>query len=95
MGRMKFFSLFGDLTIKPAPGKKVIPAKDFESLLDAEKVLQKVDESVAAHHAEMIKESEKIKAQAAKRGWGGDSFRFSSTFLLPASFFGGPSPKRV
>ena len=39
---MKYFSLISGKEVRPAPGKKTIPAKEFSTLHDASEILETV-----------------------------------------------------
>lgn len=59
---MKFFSLLSGQEVHAAPGKKVIPAKEFSMLVDAEEIL-------AQAKAEVIKEAKRVKEEAYQEGF--------------------------
>ena len=58
---MKYFSLFSGQEVHPAPGQKIIPAKEFSVLKEASEVLHAVKEE-----AEEFKRTTALEAEAAK-----------------------------
>jgi type III secretion protein L len=66
---MKFFSLISGKEVRPAPGKKIIPAKEFSTLEEASHILKAVQEDAAEFRAETAVEAEKIKELAFKEGF--------------------------
>jgi type III secretion protein L len=65
----KFFSFIHGGAVDIAPETKVIPAKDFSTLLDAKGVLKKVQEDAIAYRKEVIDECEKLKEKARQEGY--------------------------
>lgn len=65
----KFFSLLKKGTLHLAPNKKVIPAKELETLLDAKEILKTVQEEAKEYRKEVAAECEKLKEQAKKEGY--------------------------
>ncbi len=66
---MKFFSLFFGKEVRVAPGKKVIPGKEFSTLEDAHEILKTVKAEAVVFKQEAVKEAEAIKEQAFKEGF--------------------------
>lgn len=66
---MKFLTLLTDGEIRPAPGKKVIPAAEFSQLLDAQELLAKAVEDAAAYRKQMAEEAEKLRQKAIEDGF--------------------------
>jgi type III secretion protein L len=65
----EFFSLIHGSEVHLAPNKKIIPAKEFETLLNAKDVLKKVQEDAHEYREEVMKECEALKEQAQKEGY--------------------------
>lgn len=65
----KCFSLIHDGKIHIAPNKKVVPAKELQTLLEAKDVLIKVKDDSTQYRKEVAEECEKIKEQAHKEGY--------------------------
>lgn len=65
----KFFTLIHGDTVHRAPNKKVIPAHEFSTALDAVEVLEKVKQDAEKYKLEITSESEKLKEQAQKEGF--------------------------
>lgn len=65
----KFFTLLSGQQVRTAPGKKVIPAKEFSSLEKADKLLKEVKKEAAAYKKECLIEAETIKEQAFQEGF--------------------------
>jgi len=66
---MKFFSLLSGKEVRPAPGEKRIPAKEFTVLAKAGEILSTVKKEANAYKRDIAAESEKIKEQAFKEGF--------------------------
>jgi type III secretion protein L len=66
---MKFFSLLSSAEVRLAPGKKVIPAKEFSTLQSAAEILETVQAEAEVFKKENVIEAEKIKEQAFKEGF--------------------------
>jgi len=66
---MKFFSLISGKEVRAAPGKKVIPAKEFSTLEEANDILKIVKQEAAAFTQETAIEAEKTKEQAFQEGF--------------------------
>lgn len=65
----KFFSLISGKEVRVAPGEKIVPAKEFETLENANEILKTVKAEGFAYRQEVAKESEKIKEQAFQEGF--------------------------
>lgn len=65
----KFFSLFSGEQVRIAPGKKVIPAKQFSSLKSANEIVKTVKEKAELFKQETAIEAEKIKEKAFEEGF--------------------------
>ncbi len=65
----KFFSLLTSKEVHMAPGKKIVPAAEFSTLLDAKTLLETVQEEAENFKQENAKEAEKIKEQAFEEGF--------------------------
>jgi type III secretion protein L len=66
---MKFFSLISNQQVSIAPGKKIIPAKDFSSLKKASELLKTVKEEATEYRKEVAIECEIIKDKGYKDGF--------------------------
>ncbi len=66
---MKFFSLLSGEEVHPAPGKKVVPAKEFSTLKDAAEILEKVQHDAENYRREIVVETEKLKEQGFQEGF--------------------------
>jgi type III secretion protein L len=66
---MKYFSLISGKEVHPAPGTKVIPAKEFSTLISASELLPMVQREADEYRKEVVEESEKIKAAAFQEGF--------------------------
>ncbi len=66
---MKFFSLVYQGDLHTAEGKKVLPAEDFSTLMQASEVLEKVREEARAFRQELKKEAASRKEQASQEGF--------------------------
>lgn len=66
---MKLFSLLSGEAVHPAPGTKVIPAKEFSTLHKAAELLAKVEEEVSLFRKESAEEAEKTKEAAFEEGF--------------------------
>ena len=65
----KFFSLISTQEVHLAPGEKILPAAEFSTLLDAQKILEKVKEDAEIFRRDTALESEKIKEGAFQEGF--------------------------
>jgi type III secretion protein L len=65
----KFFSLIYGDTIHVAPGKKVLPAQSFSTLLEAFEVLERIQKDAEQYRLEVVKECEQLKEKAEKEGY--------------------------
>lgn len=77
----KLFSYIfsGDLHL--SSNEKVIPAKDFSSLMDAEEVLTKAIENAKEKHALVEKECEDLRKKAQEEGFQEGLIQFNSHLL--------------
>lgn len=78
----KFFSLIHGDEIHLASDKKVIPAKELQTLLKAKDVLKKVDEDAIKYREEVTKECELLKEQAQKEGYEAGFQEWANHILL-------------
>lgn len=69
MNKRKFFSLIYGNTTHIAPKTKVIPAEEFSTLLDAEGVLQQIQEDADKYRNQVVAECEEIKEHARQEGF--------------------------
>jgi len=65
----KFFSLLSGKEVRVAPGRKVIPEKEFSSLQTAHELLEKVQKEAEAFRKMTVEEAEKIKELAFQEGF--------------------------
>lgn len=65
----KFFSLIDGRMIKKAPGKKIIPEKEFSKLLDGKELSEQVKKDGEDYRKEVSQECEKLKEEAEKAGF--------------------------
>jgi type III secretion protein L len=65
---MKFFSFIKDGDIRTAKKTKVIPKEEFEILMDAYELLEKVKHEMNEYRKETIAECERLKEQAYEEG---------------------------
>lgn len=65
----KFFSLLSGQQVRVAPGKKVIPSKEFSTLEKADKLLKEVKKEAEEFKKTTFAESETIKEQAFQEGF--------------------------
>ena len=63
----KFFSLLSDKKITLAPGKKVVPKKEFETLKKSSSILKEVKKEVINYKKSVAKEAEILKEEAYKK----------------------------
>ncbi|HSX11311.1 MAG TPA: HrpE/YscL family type III secretion apparatus protein [Chlamydiales bacterium] len=66
---MKCFSLISGKEVRTAPGKKVIPAKEFSTLEDANEILKTVKGEAAEFRKHTALEAEKTKELAFQEGF--------------------------
>lgn len=66
---MNFFSLIKKEGIHPAPKKKVIPAKEFSTLVEAADILKQAKKEEIEFRLEVAQECEKLKEQAETAGF--------------------------
>ncbi|MEC7838966.1 MAG: HrpE/YscL family type III secretion apparatus protein [Chlamydiota bacterium] len=67
--KKKFFSLIHGDDVQVAPGTKVIPSKEYDTMLDAKGVVEKVQKDAVLFKEEVAIECEKLKEQAQKDGY--------------------------
>jgi len=67
--KKKFFSLIHGDDVQIAPETKIIPAKEYDTMLDAKEVLKKVQDDAINFKEEIAVECEKLKEQAQKDGY--------------------------
>lgn len=65
----KFFSLISGREVRLAPGEKIVPAKEFDTLESANELLKTVKTESFAYQQEVAKEAEKVKEQAFQEGF--------------------------
>ncbi len=65
----KFFSLISGAEVRIAPGEKVIPAKEFSSLKNANDILKTIKAESFAYKQEVAKEAEITKETAFQEGF--------------------------
>ncbi len=66
---MKYFSLFSKKQVHTAPQKKIIPAKEFQTLLNAKEVLDQVKEDAKNYKEEVTQECETLKEHSERQGF--------------------------
>jgi type III secretion protein L len=66
---MKFFSLIYQGEIHPAKKKKVIPAEDFSTLMEASEILNAAEEDVEHYKKKVEEECDQLKEQAKEEGF--------------------------
>lgn len=69
MKKRKLFALITGEALHAAPKKKVLPAKDYSTLLDASEVLECVQKDAEKYKMDVIEEIEKLKIEAQKEGF--------------------------
>lgn len=69
MTKKKLFSLISGERLHGAQKRKIIPAEDFSSLLDAQELLDQVKKDADAYRLQVTKECEILKEQAQKEGY--------------------------
>jgi len=67
--KKKFFSLIRGDKLHAAPKTKVIPAKEFSSLMNASEVLEEVQKDAEAYKKNVVTETEKWKIEAEQSGF--------------------------
>ena len=67
--KKKFFSLIKENAIHLAPKTKILPAKEFSTLLNAAEVLDLVRKDAESYKINEFEEIEKIKLQAEREGF--------------------------
>lgn len=66
---MKFITLIEQESLHLNPQKKVIPAEEFSTLLDASEVLQRTLTEEVAYRAKVAQEGEELKEKAKEEGF--------------------------
>ncbi len=66
---MNFFSLIYQGEIHPATEKKVIPAEDFSTLMEAKEILSRAKEDVEHYKKKVEEECQQLKEQAKEEGF--------------------------
>lgn len=69
MSKRKLFNLINGGALHVAPKNKVLPAKEYSSLLDASEVLVCVQKDAEKYKMDVAEEIEKLKVQAQKDGF--------------------------
>lgn len=65
----KFFSLISGKEVRLAPGEKIVPGKEFDTLENASNILKAVKAESIVYRQEVASESEKIKEKAFQEGF--------------------------
>ena len=65
----KYFSLLSGQEVHPAPGQKIIPAKEFSTLTDAAQILEKVALEAEEFKRHTVIEAEEIKELSFQEGF--------------------------
>lgn len=78
---MKFFSLLYQGDIHLAADQKVIPAKDFSTLLSSQEVLEKAQQDAVEYKAQVEKECEELKKKAQEEGFNEGLAEFNNHLL--------------
>ncbi len=65
----KYFSLLSGEEVHPAPGHKIIPAKEYSTLKDAAEILAKVQLEAEEFKKETVTEAEELKAISFQEGF--------------------------
>lgn len=66
---MKFFSLISGKEVRAAPGKKVIPEKEYSELMNAAEILELVQQDALEFRKSVAKECEQYKEAASQEGY--------------------------
>lgn len=66
---MKWFSLLYQGDLHPSTDEKIIPAKEFSILVEAQEVLEKARVDAEKHREETEKECEKLRKKAKEKGF--------------------------
>lgn len=69
MSKRKLFSLIKEGAVHVAPKNKILPAKEYTSLLDASEVLVYVQKDAEIYKMDVVEEIEKLKIQAQREGF--------------------------
>jgi type III secretion protein L len=65
----KYFSLLSGEEVHPAPGSKIIPAKEFSTLKNAAEILEKVTREAEEFKKQTVTEAEDIKKLSFQEGF--------------------------
>ncbi|MBI3508474.1 MAG: HrpE/YscL family type III secretion apparatus protein [Chlamydiia bacterium] len=66
---MKLFTLLSGKEVRRSSGKKVVPAQEFSTLVDANALLEQVQEEALAFKKDTVAEAEKTKELAFQEGF--------------------------
>lgn len=66
---MKYFSLFSGEKVLSRSGKKIVPSKEAEILLEAKELIEKTQKDVLDYKESTAKECEVLKEEAEKKGF--------------------------
>lgn len=69
MTQRKFFSLISGSEVRIAPGEKIVPAKEFETLEKANDLLKTVKGEAVEYKQKIVEEGEKTKELAFQEGF--------------------------
>jgi type III secretion protein L len=78
---MKYFSLFNKEEIHSSPKKKVVPAAEFTTLLEAEEILKKTHKDVEEFKKKTNEECIELKKQAKENGFQEGLEKFNKTLF--------------
>lgn len=79
---MKYFSLIHKEEIHPAEDEKLIPAKEFSTLLNAKEVLEKAKEDAKLFYEETEEECKKLREKAHEEGFQEGLEKFNEHLLF-------------
>lgn len=69
MSKKKLFNLINGGALHAAPKAKVLPAKEYSTILNASEVLECVQKDAEKYKMDVVEEIEKLKVQAQKDGF--------------------------
>jgi type III secretion protein L len=69
VSKRKLFNLIKEGAVHVAPKNKILPAKEYSSLLNASEVLEYVQKDAEMYKMDVVKEIEKLKIQAQREGF--------------------------
>jgi type III secretion protein L len=78
---MKFFSLIYQGDVHTATDEKIVPAKDFSTLMHAHEILEKAKEDAATFKKETAEKCEVLRSDAQKEGFEEGLGRFNAHLL--------------